>query len=158
MKKIWRITIFVGLSIGVLNLIHFLLSTKVDGVEVPFGFFPGGVPFASLLFITGQKMSGMMKAILVLGLGIVIGSLVSSIMSKELTFKRFRKSKLQKIKVIQASLGGLLMAIGIWMANGCLIKHALTGTPGLMLSSITALFGILAGIWTANKIREIFLI
>ncbi len=46
------------------------------------------------------------------------------------------------------------MGIGIWMANGCLIKHALTGTPALMISSFTALFGILAGIWTANKIRE----
>ncbi len=154
MKKIWRITIFIGAIIGFLNLVHYLISTLVKEVEMPFGFFPGGFPFAFIKFITGQSLSGMMKAILVLGFGIVIGSLVSSIISKELTFERFRKSKLKKGKVLQAGIGGILMGIGIWMANGCLIKHALTGTPALMISSFTALFGILAGIWTANKIRE----
>lgn len=157
MKKTWRITIFVGVIIGFLNLVHYLISTRVREVEMPFGFFPGGVPYAFLLFITGQSMSGMMKAILVLGLGIVIGSLASSIMSKELTFESFRKSKLERVKIVQALSGGLLMGIGVWMANGCLIKHALTGTPALMLSSLTALFGILAGIWTANMISEKYL-
>lgn len=154
MKRIWQTTIIVGATIGALNLIHFILSTEVEGTKMPFGLFPGGVPFAFLTFVTGQDMSGMLKAILVLGFGIVIGSLVSSIMSNDLSLKRFRKSKLKKTKIIQASLGGLLMGIGIWMANGCLIKHALTGTPGLMISSMAALFGILAGIWTANKIGE----
>lgn len=154
MKRIWQTTIIVGTAIGALNLIHFILSTEVEGTKMSFGLFPGGVPFAFLTFMNGQGMSGMLKAILVLGLGIVIGSLVSSIMSNNLSLKSFRKSKLKKTKIIQASLGGLLVGIGIWMANGCLIKHALTGTPGLMLSSMTALFGIFAGIWTANKIGE----
>lgn len=154
MKKAWLITITVGIIIGLLNLAHFLVSTRVEGAEMPFGLFPGGVPFAFLLLITGQSLSGMLKAILVLGCGIVIGSLFSSLISKELTFERFRKSKLKKMKIVRASLGGLLMGIGIWMAGGCLIKHALTGTPGLMLSSITALLGISAGIWTANKVGE----
>ncbi len=154
MKKSWSIAIFIGMIIGFLNLVHYLISTSVEGVEIPFGFFPGGFPSAFVRFITGQSLSGMMKAILVLGFGIVIGSLVSSIISKELTFKRFRKSKLTKQKVLQAGIGGILMGIGIWMAEGCLIKHALTGTPALMLSSFTTLFGILLGIWAANKIRE----
>jgi len=154
MKKSWFIAIFIGMIMGLLNLVHYLISALVKEVEMPLGFFPGGFPFAFIKFITGQSLSGIMKAILVLGFGIVMGSLVSSIMSKELTFERFRKSRLKKEKVLQAGIGGILIGIGVWMANGCLVKHALTGTPALMISSFTALFGILAGIWTANKIRE----
>ena len=154
MNKLWRNTILVGIAIGILNIAHYLLSTRMAGVKIPFGLYPGGVPFASLSLLTGKGLPGMLKAVLVLGIGIVIGSLISSVISKELTLNRFRKSKLNKQKIIRAAIGGFLMGTGIWMANGCIIKHALSGIPGLMLSSMTALIGILAGIWTANKIEE----
>ncbi len=107
MKKSWFTALFIGIIIGSLNLVHYLISTLVKEVQMPLGFFPGGFPFAFIKFITGQGLSGIMKAILVLGFGIIIGSLVSSIMSKELTFEHFRKSRLKKEKVFQAGIGGI---------------------------------------------------
>ncbi len=154
MKRITIGIVATGAVIGALNLAHYLVSTRVPGVDTPFGLFPGGFPAAVLTGLAGRALSPELRAMLVMGLGILAGSALSARLSGELTFAKFKSKRLTTGKAAKAAVGGVLMAAGIWMAQGCLIKHTLSGTPGLMLSSFLALAGIVAGIWIAAKIAE----
>jgi len=156
MKKVTIGILATGAVIGALNLAHYFVSTRVPGVDTPFGLFPGGFPVAALAGLTGRALSPELRAMLVMGLGILAGSALSARVSGELTFAKFKSKRLTKGKAAKAAVGGALMAAGIWMAQGCLIKHTLSGTPGLMLSSFLALAGIVAGIWIAAKVAERF--
>ncbi len=156
MKKTLATTVAIGALIGALNLAHYFVSAHVQGVENPFGLFPGGFPVALLQAVTGKKLSPELLVILILGLGILAGATISGHLSGELTLAKFKSRKLTKRKAARATVGGVLMGAGIWMAQGCLIKHALSGTPGLMLSSLLTVMGIVAGIWISTKVAERF--
>lgn len=156
MKKTLATIVAIGALIGLLNLIHYFVSAQISGVEIPFGLFPGGFPVAFFLGVTGRQLSPELLVILILGLGILAGATISAYLSGELTLARFKSSKLTKRKVARAAVGGVLMGAGIWMAQGCLIKHVLTGTPGLMLSSLLTVMGIVVGIWISTKVAERF--
>ena len=156
MKKALATTAAVGALIGLLNLTHYFVSAQISGVDTPFGLFPGGFPVALLQAVAGKKLSPELLAILVLGLGILAGAAISARLSGELTVAKFKSKKLTKGKVVRAAVGGVLMGAGIWMAQGCLIKHTLSGIPGLMLSSILTVIGIIVGIWIPTKVAERF--
>lgn len=154
MRKAILVAVMVGAAIGALNLAHYFTTQQVSGVETPFGLFPGGFPVATLRGLSGKGLSPDFAAMLVLGVGILVGSMLSAHLSGDLTLSKFKAKKLSAEKLRRAGLGGLLMGAGVWMAQGCLIKHTLSGAPGLMLSSFTTLAGILAGIWLSSRIEE----
>jgi uncharacterized protein len=154
MKKAILGVVVVGAAIGALNLGHYYMTKQLSGVETPFGLFPGGFPVAAFLGLSGKSLSPEFVAMLVLGIGILAGSLVSARLSGELTLAKFRAKKLSSAKLRRAVLGGVLMGTGTWMARGCLVKHALSGAPGLMLSSFVTLAGIAVGIWLSALIEE----
>ncbi|MEE9402885.1 MAG: YeeE/YedE thiosulfate transporter family protein [Desulfobacteria bacterium] len=156
MKKTLATIVAIGALIGLLNLTHYFVSAQISGVEIPFGLFPGGFPVAFFLGVTGRQLSPELLVILILGLGILAGATISAHLSGELTLAGFKSRKLNKRKVARATVGGVLMGAGIWMAQGCLIKHVLTGTPGLMLSSLLTVMGIVVGIWISTKVAERF--
>ncbi len=154
MKKAILGAIAVGGAIGALNLAHYFTTKQMPSVETPFGLFPGGFPVATFQGLWGKDLSPDFVAMLVLGVGILAGSLLSSRLSGDLTLSKFKAKKLSATKLPRAVLGGILMGAGTWMAQGCLIKHTLSGAPGLMLSSFTTLTGIIAGIWLSAQIEE----
>ncbi len=154
MKKAILGAVVVGAAIGALNLAHYFTTMQISGVETPFGLFPGGFPVAVLLGLSGRGLSPELVAMLVLGVGILAGSMLSALLSGDLTFSKFKARKLSATKLRRAALGGILMGSGVWMAQGCLIKHTLSGVPGLMLSSFTTLVGIAAGIWLCSQVEE----
>ena len=154
MKKAVLGAIAIGAAIGVLNLAHYFTTKQVRGVEAPFGLFPGGFPVAASLGLSGEDLSPDLVAMLVLGVGILAGSLLSARLSGDLTLSKLRAKKLSAAKLRRATLGGVLMGAGTWMAQGCLLKHALSGAPGLMLSSFATLAGIAAGIWLSAQAEE----
>ncbi len=154
MKKAILGAVVVGVAIGALNVAHYFTTKQISGVETPFGLFPGGFPVATFLGLAGKGLSPDLVAMLVLGVGILGGSLLSARLSGDLTLSKFKAKKLSAGKLRRAGLGGLLMGAGVWMAQGCLIKHTLSGAPGLMLSSFTTLAGIIAGIWLSAQIEE----
>ncbi len=154
MKKAILGAVVVGVAIGVLNLAHYFTTQQMSGVETPFGLFPGGFPVATVLGLLGKGLSPDFLAMLVLGVGILAGSLLSARLSGDLTLSKFKAKKLSAGKFRRAGLGGLLMGVGVWMAQGCLIKHTLSGAPGLMLSSFTTLAAIVAGIWLSSQVEE----
>jgi len=146
--------IVVGTAIGALNLAHYFTTQQMSGVEAPFGLFPGGFPVATFLGLSGKGLSPDLVAMLVLGIGILAGSMLSARLSGDLTLSKLKAKKLSAAKLRRAALGGVLMGVGVWMAQGCLIKHTLSGAPGLMLSSFTTLAGIVAGIWLSAQVEE----
>ncbi len=154
MKKAMLGAIAVGAAIGALNLAHYFTTKQMTSVDAPFGLFPGGFPVATFQGLSGKDLSPDFVAMLVLGVGILAGSLLSARLSGDLTLSKFKAKKLSATKLRRAALGGILMGAGTWMAQGCLIKHTLSGAPGLMLSSFTTLVGIIAGIWLCAQIEE----
>ncbi len=154
MKKALLGAVGVGGAIGALNVAHYFTTKQISGVETPFGLFPGGFPVATFLGLSGKGLSPDFLAMLVLGVGILAGSLLSARLSGDLTLSKFKAKKLSAGKLRRAGLGGLLMGASVWMAQGCLIKHTLSGAPGLMLSSFTTLAAIVAGIWLSAQVDE----
>ncbi len=154
MKKAMLGAVGVGVVIGALNLAHYFTTRQMSGVETPFGLFPGGFPVATLLGLSGKELSPDLVAMLVLGVGILAGSMLSARLSGDLTLSKLKARKLSAEKLRRAGLGGLLMGAGVWMAHGCLIKHTLSGAPGLMLSSFTTLAGIIVGIWLSAQVEQ----
>lgn len=51
-------------------------------------------------------------------------------------------------RLLQALGGGLMMGVGAGIAGGCNIGYGLTGVPLFGLSSLTATFSIVLGVWT----------
>ncbi len=154
MKKAILVAVVVGAAIGALNLAHYFTTQQMSGVKTPFGLFPGGFPVATFLGLSGKRLSPNLVAMLVLGIGIFAGSMLSARLSGDLTLSKLKAKKLSANKLRRAVLGGVLMGSGTWMAQGCLIKHTLSGAPGLMLSSFTTLAGIVVGIWLSARFEE----
>lgn len=154
MKRALWAAALTGAAIGSLNLAHYYTSGQIPGVQRPFGVFPGGFPLAALLGLTTGSLSPELLVMLVLGFGVLTGSMLSARLSGDLTIRRFRGKKLAVSKAVRAGIGGVLMGAGVWMAQGCLIKHTLSGAPGLMLSSFVTLAGIVAGIWISAAVEE----
>ena len=154
MKKAIVGAIVVGAAIGALNVAHYFTTQQISGVETPFGLFPGGFPVAAFLGLSGKGLSPDLVVMVVLGMGILAGSMFGARLSGDLTLSKFKAKKLPAGKLRRAALGGVLMGAGVWMAHGCLIKHTLSGAPGLMLSSFTTLAGILAGIWLCARVEQ----
>ena len=76
-------------------------------------------------------------------LGIVPGAYLAARSHREFAWRAPGAQRL-----LQALGGGLLMGVGAGIAAGCNIGHALTGVPLFGLSSLTATFSIVLGVWT----------
>lgn len=147
-----------GLFIGALNLLFYLVvSPKI--FARPTGLAIGGPLATSLawledsIFGTNRIFSGIPPILWVLLPGIVVGAFASAIISRQSNWSSFWETKLKTRQIIKAGIGGILVGFGVMLANGCLIKHALSGLPGLSLESILTLVGIVIGIWWAMKIE-----
>lgn len=76
-------------------------------------------------------------------IGVVIGALISSLITKEFKFRVPRKGKVY----LQVVIGGVLMGFGAVFAGGCNIGHFFSGIPQLALSSIVAGIFFILGNW-----------
>lgn len=154
MKKAALGVVAIGGLVGLLNFAHYFTTRQIPDIKIPFGIFPGGFPVAVMLGVSGKTLSPDLTVMLLLGLGILAGSMLSARFSGDLTISKIKAKKLPATKLFRALLGGILMGSGTWMAQGCLVKHTLSGAPGLMLSSFVALAGIVGGIWICVRLEE----
>jgi uncharacterized membrane protein YedE/YeeE len=148
-----------GVIIGASNLLFYLVvSPKILGKST--GLAIGGPLATSFAWIensifgTNTIFSGIPPVMWFLVPGVIIGSFVCAVISKQSGWPSFWRTKLKTRQIIRVSIGGILVGFGIMLANGCLIKHALSGLPGLSLESILTLVGIIAGIWCMMKIEK----
>ena len=73
--------------------------------------------------------------------GIAGGSFVSSLRFREFRIKRLPPAR----QVFSAFSGGMLMAVGAFMAGGCNLWHMIGGLPVLALQSILFVVGVAGG-------------
>ena len=151
----------VGIGIGVLSWFTFLLSNKPIGCSTAFARTSGMIEQA----IRGEKVK--LKSYYqqfapaidwewMLVLGIVFGSLLSSILSGNFQWKLLPDSWVSAFgltvykRIIAAFVGGLFLGFGARWTGGCTSGHGISGTMQLTVSSwIAAIFFFVGGIFAA---------
>ncbi|HEY5789147.1 MAG TPA: YeeE/YedE family protein [Gammaproteobacteria bacterium] len=120
---------------------------------------PLAVGAQSMTFISpsGQAfnylLSGFDAALITLGmvivLGVILGSLVNSLLSRTFRFEWFVDLR----DFVYHVIGGLLMGIGGVLSMGCSIGQGITGSSTLALGSVLALVSIMLGCALALKVQ-----
>jgi hypothetical protein len=154
----WFKPILGGLGVGLLGLIFYFISPFWSSTGKPVVISVGG--FLANTLAWGEKvtltanylLSGIPPILRFLILGIVLGSFVDAVLSRQLTWKGFNEQKLLKDDLLYDIGGGVLIGFGVLLANGCVIKHLLAGVPGLDVASFVAVGGIIIGMWLGLKI------
>jgi len=89
-----------------------------------------------------------------LNLGVIIGSLIATLLASQFHFKKIKDKK----QFILALLGGILMGYGTRLADGCNIGAFFSGIPSFSLHAwIFGLF-LFLGAWIGTKILMKFLV
>jgi uncharacterized membrane protein YedE/YeeE len=154
----------VGAGIGVLSWFTFLISRKALGCSTSFARTAGMIERAlrgkgveSRLYY--QRYRPVIDWQWMLVLGVVIGSLVSSLLSGSFDLQwvpsrwagAFGSQVIPRLLV--ALLGGVLIGLGSRWAGGCTSGHGISGTMQLAVSSwIAAVCFFIGGILTAYLI------
>lgn len=156
----WFVPVAGGLVVGTLNLLHYQIGPLLSPGARAAGIAVGGPLATSLSWmektLTGGHalFPGVPAAFSMLVIGLALGSFFSALASRELTWASFRQYQLTGRRVVKGLVGGFLVGFGVLLANGCLIKHGLSGAPGLSLEAFAVLAGIMCGIWTTLRIAE----
>jgi len=154
----WLKPILGGLGVGLLGLLFYFISPFWSSTGKPEVISIGGFLANTLswgekaILTTNYLLSGIPPILRFLILGIILGSFVDAILSRQLTRKRFNEQKILKEDLVYDIGGGVLIGFGVLLANGCIIKHLLAGVPGLDVASFVAVGGIIIGMWMGLKI------
>jgi len=143
-------------AIAVLDLFLFLLvgSWTVGGGETMMtglmakwilGDDIARIPFWSLMFVPD---AGYWK--IYISLGMFFGALVGAVVSKEFHLRIPRRLT----EWVLATVGGLLMGIGIRLAFVCNVSTFFGLTPELNLGGYLAISGIIAGAWVGSRVYK----
>ena len=159
---------FVGIGIGLLSWLSFLISGKPIATSTSFAQTGGMIAN----FISGgkaekrpyyKKIKLKINWQWMLVVGVVLGSLLSAIISGDLQIgvwvpalwaSSFGDSAL--LRVLVALAGGIILGFGARFADGCTSGHGISGTLQLAVSSwISAIFFFVGGIITAHIIYRV---
>ena len=154
----WFKPILGGLGVGLLGLVFYFISPFWSSTGKPEVISVGG--FLANTLSWGEKgiltanylLAGIPPILRFLILGIVLGSFIDAVLSRDLTWKGFNEQKIFKEDLPYDIGGGVLIGFGVLLANGCVIKHLLAGVPGLDIASFVAVVGIVIGMRIGLKI------
>ncbi len=151
----------VGAGIGILVWLGFLLSNKAIGCSTAYARTSG----MAEKFVRGDKVGEKpyYKKFIpeidwewMLVLGIVVGALLSSLLSGSFRIEMVPRiwentfGSSQILRFTGALIGGILLGFGARMAGGCTSGHGISGTSQLSVGSWLAfLFFFIGGIVTA---------
>lgn len=139
-EKVWhKETVVVCMALVMAAAFYFSNQNGRNG-----GFGITGPLLSWLNFIMAGKKIGFASMLV---LGIVAGSFIASILTKEFSFLGTNLSS-----IITAIIGSMLMGIGSIWAQGCLLGNGLVGTAQFSLRSWIGLVFIALGIWTSAYI------
>ena len=154
----WFKPILGGLGVGLLGFVFYLISPmwtstgKPEVVSVG-GFLANTIAWGEKVILAANYVvSGIPPIFRFLILGIVLGSFIDAVLSKDLTWKGFNEQRIFKEDLSYDIGGGVLIGFGVLLANGCVIKHLLAGVPGLDITSFVAVAGIIIGMRLGLKI------
>jgi uncharacterized protein len=154
----------VGAGIGILSWFTFLLSDKPIGCSTAFARTSGMIEQS----LTGrsvadqsyyQKFPAKIDWEWMFVLGIIIGSLVSALISGEFQLRLIPSLWMARFGIdffprfITALVGGIVLGVGARWAGGCTSGHGISGTLQLAVSSwVAAILFFVSGILTARLI------
>ena len=158
----------VGVGIGVLSCLVFLLSDRYIGCSAAFSRTSGMIEklFRGRKVEENpyyQKLPPVIDWEWVMVLGILVGAFASAVISSDFRLTwvpakwaaAFGPSKVLRIAV--ALVGGVFMGLGARWANGCTSGHGISGTLQLAVSSwLAAVCFFIGGIATAQLIFRVF--
>ncbi len=157
----------VGIGIGILSWLSFLISGKPIAASTTFARASGMI---EKLFrgkrVEEKRYYQKVKLVVdwqwMLVMGIVIGSLISALLSDDFQWQwvpalwagAFGSAPL--LRVLVALIGGICLGFGARWANGCTSGHGISGTLQLAVSSwISAICFFVGGIVTAHILFKI---
>lgn len=158
-KSGWFWPILGGAVVGLLNLFHYFVSPKISIDAKPFAFNIGGSLATTLSWteriVTGKSLffQGIPAQFGFLIFGLLLGSFLEALISKKFSLFSSLKAEITRGEVVQAAIGGTLIGFGVLLANGCVIKHLLSGAPGLSLGSLGTVISIGLAVKLGSKIR-----
>ncbi|MBS3740673.1 MAG: YeeE/YedE family protein [Candidatus Cloacimonetes bacterium] len=157
----------VGIGIGILSWFTFLISKKPIGCSTAFARTSGmiekifrGKKVEKKLYY--QEFRPVVDWEWMLVLGVVLGSLVSSVISGDFNLQwlpslwvgTFGSSVI--IRIIVALVGGIFLGFGARWAGGCTSGHGISGTLQLVISSwVSAICFFIGGIIAAMIIYNV---
>ncbi|MFO7651011.1 MAG: YeeE/YedE thiosulfate transporter family protein [bacterium] len=154
----------VGIGIGILSWLSFLISRKPLACSTSFAKTSGMIErlFSgrkAILKPYYQKIGLAVDWQWMLVLGIILGSLISALLSGDFRWQWVPSSweaafgGNQSLRVIVALVGGGCIGFGARWADGCASGHGISGTLQLAVSSwISAICFFIGGILTAHVI------
>jgi uncharacterized membrane protein YedE/YeeE len=157
----------VGIGIGILSWLSFLLSDRAIGCSTPFArasgmierLFRGNKVMEKPYF---RKYAPVVDWQWMLVLGVVIGGFLSAQLSGRFRLEWVPNKWVETFGVtplfrwIVALVGGILMGVGSRWAGGCTSGHGISGTLQLAISSwLAAICFFIGGIATAMLIFRV---
>lgn len=158
----------VGIGIGALAILGFLISDKTIGCSTAFTRTSGMI---EKLFRGARvkeksyykKFAPVIDWEWMLVLGVVIGAFISSMLSGQFSLQWIPAKwaeafgNVVSLRLIVALLGGIIIGVGSRWAGGCTSGHGISGTLQLAVSSwIAAVCFFIGGIVTAMIIFKVF--
>jgi uncharacterized membrane protein YedE/YeeE len=158
----------VGIGIGILMWLAFLLSDRTIGCSTPFArtsgmierLFRGKKTLDKPYF---REYAPIVDWAWMLDLGIVIGSFISSLLSGRFRLEWVPAAWIRAFgaaplpRLIVAFIGGILIGLGSRWAGGCTSGHGISGTLQLAISSwVASICFFIGGIATAMLIYRAF--
>jgi len=157
----------VGAGIGVLSWFTWLVSNEPIGCSTSFSRIAGmierlfgGKRVEKKLYYQEVKPEVDWQVVLVMG--IVIGALISALLSGDFTWQwvpsvwSLNFGNGAAIRLIVAFAGGILLGLGSRWADGCTSGHGISGTMQLAVSSwISAVCFFIGGILMAQLIFKV---
>ncbi|MDZ7672483.1 MAG: YeeE/YedE thiosulfate transporter family protein [Halanaerobiales bacterium] len=146
----------VGILIGVLSWLSFLISKRPIGVSTAFVRLSGMI---EKIFVDKEaekkeyykKYEPIVDWEVMLVIGVIVGSFVSALLSGNFEIKivpdlwlvNFGNTPI--FRLIIALIGGIFVGFGARMAGGCTSGHGISGTMQLAVTSWIALFSFFIG-------------
>jgi uncharacterized membrane protein YedE/YeeE len=158
----------VGIGIGILMWLAFLLSDRTIGCSTPFvrtsgmieRLFRGKKTLDKPYFV---QYAPVIDWAWMLVFGIVVGSFLSSLLSGRFRLQWVPAGWVQAFgaaplpRLIVAFIGGIVMGVGSRWAGGCTSGHGISGTLQLAISSwVASICFFVGGIATAMLIYRAF--
>ena len=140
---------FGGVILGIINVIFiFLLDSPLGVISVFYLVGRSGLRIFSSGSLNGIIVDEYLVSITVVALGIIFGSFLSGVLSKQF---RLRK-KFSYRRGLSALLGGILMGYGAYIAGGCNIGALVGGVASFSLHGwIFAIF-MCAGVYIGGRL------
>ena len=129
----WFKPIVGGLGVGLLGLLFYFISPfwsstgKPEVISVG-GFLANTIAWGEKIILAANYLlAGVPPILRFLILGIVLGSFIDAVLSRDLTWKGFNEQKIFKEDLPYDIGGGVPIGFGVLLANGCVISIYLPG-------------------------------